>query len=545
MKTQTPTDPGNQLLMAATVSLIAGLDVASGDVISNFDFTGPPWTAPKESDFATFANEASSVDSDLNSTTSVLSNNPGTGQAYDGGGYDSFYVRDADLTFDPAIFSTSATPGVGMNLANAASATPTNYIAFTVLPDSGYETTYQSMSFFSSSYRSGDTYDVELRAVAAGGVETVLGSYQRTMPVGDNNPVAAGLIDFSDFTASGLTEFRIYAYNIGNPLWGFRMDDIVLNGVTTATGDPSTVITENLTLIDHTFDGVANDTGPAFQQVANGIGTGGSSNLTSGVITVGNADNSTYGFNNVATVDLGALDPSATGFRVTFEVASTTASVADLLNNGLFLGIVSGTNATGTGGASLWNNDPDAFGYLAGSETFGDHVMRQDGDTSYSTGTIQPTNESLQDGFTISISVFDDGTWSVASTGLSTELDYKGFLNPADFSYADIVEDLGLFVSLQGEVGAMLDIDRVTLTSLIHSTANLVPEITSVTKVGDVVTVQFKGTEGETYDLNRSTTLDFSTLDSRDSILLDGTDAGELQDTDATQDAAFYRVEQQ
>ncbi len=60
-----------------------------------------------------------------------------------------------------------------------------------------------------------------------------------------------------------------------------------------------------------------------------------------------------------------------------------------------------------------------------------------------------------------------------------------------------------------------------------------------------MVTIQFQGTDGETYDLNKSTALDFSTLDSQDSILLDGTDTGELQDTSATEDKAFYRVEQQ
>ncbi len=225
-------------------------------------------------------------------------------------------------------------------------------------------------------------------------------------------------------------------------------------------------------LIDHTFDGVANDTGPAFQEVQNTSGTAGTANLSTGEIKLGNFDSSNVGFNNVSTVNVTALDPTATGFTATFYVTSTTADVSSLLYNGMFFGVVSGTAATGTGGSNLWVNNPDAFGYVAGSGAYGDHLMRQDGttdanSTNSSLTTTQPTDASFKDGFTLSLSMFNDNSWSITSTGLSTNLNGSGSLNTAAFSYADIVNDLGLYVSLQGQAGnPTITMNRMTLESV-------------------------------------------------------------------------------
>ena len=124
------------------------------------------------------------------------------------------------------------------------------------------------------------------------------------------------------------------------------------------------------TLIDYTFDGnISNDIGHALQQVTNGVGSGGSSNLNTGVITTGTrpngAGNSTYGFNSSSLVDVSTY----AGFTATFVVdgISLAGNVSNLENNGLFFGVVSGTEATGNGGDSLYNNAPDAFGYVAGA----------------------------------------------------------------------------------------------------------------------------------------------------------------------------------
>ncbi len=229
--------------------------------------------------------------------------------------------------------------------------------------------------------------------------------------------------------------------------------------------------THAATLIDYEFDGSAG-TGPDFQQVTNGLNTGGSSNLTTGLITTGNGVNSNYGFNNDATIDIPNLDPSATGFYLTFEVAATTANVSSLGANGLFFGIVSGAGATGTGATNLWNQDPLAFGFVAGSTSFGDHLMRQKaalvGGSAESTAltTTAPSNLSYQDGFTFTLGLFDNDTWSVSSTGLSTNLNQTGSLNTTIFSYADIADDVGAYVSLQGQGSSTLTVDRITLVTV-------------------------------------------------------------------------------
>jgi hypothetical protein len=329
---------------------------------------------------------------------------------------------------------------------------------------------------------------------------------------------------------------------------------------------PLSVSYADTILVDHTFDGIANDTGGlTFQQIKNTLSNGespvGSSNLTTGVITTGigtgiQTTSSAVGFNTTNPFSVGTAAPTATGFAVTFHVAGTTATVTNLQGNGLFFGVVTGSNANGTGGPSLWNNEPYAIGYVSASQAqptaFGNHLLRQDAELAGNANTANntslgtaPTLASYQDGFTLTLSLFADETWSLTSTGLSTEIDSTGSLASGTGmkTYAEIAGAVTPYVSLQGQADKTITIDRITVTAIEPAAEN--PEILSVTKVGDVFTVLFRGTDGETYDLNKSTTLDFSSLNSQDSILLDGTDTGELRDTNATEDAAFYRVEQQ
>ncbi|YCM42926.1 sialate O-acetylesterase [Verrucomicrobiaceae bacterium 227] len=208
-------------------------------VISHFDFSGPPWTSNKESDFATFANNAPSVDTDANSITSILSNN-----GYTGGGYNSFYLRDLDGgtvgavdAGDFVIFSTSSTPGTGMNLGGADATTPTNYISFTVTPASG-AITFDALSFYSGTNGANDTFNVELRSWD-GTAETVLGAIANTSAGTTNSPVAFSTIDFADFTSGTATEFRLYGYNVDTNNGGIRFDDIKLFGESTSEIQPT------------------------------------------------------------------------------------------------------------------------------------------------------------------------------------------------------------------------------------------------------------------------------------------------------------------
>lgn len=205
---------------------------SSAGVIANFTFTGPPWTAAKEANFATFATKAPSVDSDPNSTTSILSNS-----GYTAGGYASYYIRDIDGF---SIFTSSATSGVGMNVGAANATGPTNYIAFTVTPGAAYQTTFESLTFYTGTNATSDTYNIELRAWN-GVSETTLGSVSHTAGAA-NEPVVFKSIDFADFTTSSTTEFRLYGYNVASSTGGIRYDDIVLLGTTaTHSGDTAPV----------------------------------------------------------------------------------------------------------------------------------------------------------------------------------------------------------------------------------------------------------------------------------------------------------------
>jgi streptogramin lyase len=75
--------------------------------------------------------------------------------------------------------------------------------------------------------------------------------------------------------------------------------------------------------------------------------------------------------------------------------------------------------------------------------------------------------------------------------------------------------------------------------------ADPVLKITSISKSGNTVSVGFEGISGLSYQLNKSTDLNFSTPNIKAITTLSGTSLGNLQDTTATEPAAFYRVEAQ
>lgn len=223
------------LLTPACAALaLAVTSSASATVISNFTFTGPPWTAPKEADFATFSAAAGSVDTEVNSTTSNLSKTDNI----DAGGYASYYIRDADIS--TSIFSGTTTAGVGMNFADVEEATATNYISFTVTPSAGYEATYENLSLFVGT----NAGNAELSLRAWDGVsETILGNYTfvDTNTAATNDPIIAHTFDFIDFTSSSAIEFRLYAWGGASAATGVRLDDVVLNGAVTVIPEPSSL----------------------------------------------------------------------------------------------------------------------------------------------------------------------------------------------------------------------------------------------------------------------------------------------------------------
>jgi hypothetical protein len=81
--------------------------------------------------------------------------------------------------------------------------------------------------------------------------------------------------------------------------------------------------------------------------------------------------------------------------------------------------------------------------------------------------------------------------------------------------------------------------------SVIVKTAVVPLKITSITRAGTTVTIAFVGTAGTSYALNKSLDLNFTVPNIKSTLYLSGTTSGTLQDTSATEPAAFYRVEQQ
>ncbi len=75
--------------------------------------------------------------------------------------------------------------------------------------------------------------------------------------------------------------------------------------------------------------------------------------------------------------------------------------------------------------------------------------------------------------------------------------------------------------------------------------ASAVPlKITSLTRSGTTVTVGFEGSVGRSYSLNKTLDLDFTIPNIKSIVTLTGSTTGMLQDAEATESAAFYRVEQ-
>jgi hypothetical protein len=299
-------------------------------------------------------------------------------------------------------------------------------------------------------------------------------------------------------------------------------------------------------LMDHTFDGVENDTGPAFQQLYNGQGTA-SADPATGTITTTGIDNASIGLSASGTVDASA----ASAFTIEWVVSSFTGdsfndgSGSRVKFNGWFFGV---TTNTGNDGPALWNNTAESVGILMdGGTAYTDwSFVQRSGSATASNPSLngsQPTVESFNDGFTVSLTINADDTWSASSTGLSNNISSSGSL--ATGTYATLAGSLVANTTIQGtQVGYV--VDRVTLTTVNGPPTPTDLEVTSVTRSENTVTIEFAGgVEGQTYDLNKSTTLDFTRPDIKDTITLTGTTSGTLEDATATENKAFYRVQHQ
>jgi len=228
-------------------------------------------------------------------------------------------------------------------------------------------------------------------------------------------------------------------------------------------------------VIMNNFDGDdTNDVGPAFQTLTNGVvidadPVPGTADPATGVIINGTASTNATGFNNVSLV---MIDPATTEFTATFVVDSVV-NTEFIRSNGLFLGLVTDPETepdggispdagpTGTTGGALFNNNQ--VGGL-GLQFLDDNSFRlvRDGDNNAtSIGgaaiSIEEADQaafvaSLEDGFTFTITVFDDNTVEASTTGLSTDLAVaRTEINNTDPNFdAFLMNGIGLNGSVQG-----------------------------------------------------------------------------------------------
>ena len=134
--------PSQKNSLALITTLLLGSNLLGFASIAHFDFQNA-WTGAKEPNFTTFASNAASIDTDATSTASLLSNN-----GFTSGGFASFSLKDSAA--GTSIFSSSASPDVGLNIGGANQTSATNYFSFTVTPGSGQSISYDSLSLYTS-----------------------------------------------------------------------------------------------------------------------------------------------------------------------------------------------------------------------------------------------------------------------------------------------------------------------------------------------------------------------------------------------------------
>ena len=216
-------------------------------------------------------------------------------------------------------------------------------------------------------------------------------------------------------------------------------------------------------VLSNNFDGGAT-VGPAFQQVANGLGAGGSANPTTGVITTStNSDVSAYGLNTISSLDLSEY----TAFTITWVVsaATLTGTDAEIRSNGWLFGV---TNSTLTDGNGLFNNVSESAGLLMiATTTDGWEFYVRDNSTRIVSALNgdQPDFATFEDGFTLSLTLKDDNTWSASSTGLSNNINLTNQALLGDQTYATLAGNAVAYTSMQGW-NTSYNVDSVTIIAV-------------------------------------------------------------------------------
>ena len=211
-------------------------------------------------------------------------------------------------------------------------------------------------------------------------------------------------------------------------------------------------------LISNNFDGDdSNDLGGAFVIGSNDLEDQDMTDPANGLISFLDEGNSNpnVGITSSTAADFSGFD----GFTVEWVVAEGF-STGDIASNGWFFGVQTAPGIEGDG-STLWNNLPDAVGVtlfpfsnFARADFAESFALNGNGENFTRVDIVggAPTlNEVAEDGFTITLTLNSDDTWSVSSEGLdagSGELSGSGTLvsgngtNPPTPLYATFANNL-------------------------------------------------------------------------------------------------------
>ena len=234
------------------------------------------------------------------------------------------------------------------------------------------------------------------------------------------------------------------------------------------------------TLLENSFDGVANDTNPGFQIISNSPahGSGASWNQVTGAVNRGTASSSTAGAVSISTLEIPPLGEDGS-LVITFVV---DAAGGPLSANGMFVGLQQADGGADEG-SELWNNTGPSFGLVVdGGSRLGQYSVAPGGfgDAAFQHGPAYgvTTEASLNDGFSVTITLAASG-WEFEITGLETSANSpiaggSGTWDDIPLSLEDLTTDMRAAFSTQGSGGGSLDLAgvRVFVEGLSDSDTN-------------------------------------------------------------------------
>lgn len=247
----------------------------------------------------------------------------------------------------------------------------------------------------------------------------------------------------------------------------------------------SSPLLADVVLITNDFDGdnADGDLGGAFVIVSNGLEDNDMTDPANGLLSFEDtgASNPAVGFTSSTAVDASTKD----GFTMEWVVEAGFNTV-DVASNGWFFGVQDAVGVQGDG-TTLWNNNPEALGvtlFRNGGGSNAEFVDSVGGNNFTSLGSSSFA-EALS-GFTLSLTVNSDGTWSVSSVGLdagSGELTGSGSLQAGDYG---IIADT-LFASTTFQIRNNSGVQSGGQYSSVNLTAlctEVIPEPSSLAVLG-------------------------------------------------------------